>query len=300
MVSALHRIQFFFPWACAFLSLPIVPLHSNLPLPITVYSTTYTGTPRLFSTAPTNDRGMKRQDSLIWYFRLPPQHITYSIPMPITTYGIYRPSLNTLGQTPIAFLVTRRRVLVAVFGTPEEAHAVTEGTAPLVLQAAPVVPVQTGLRVDNMSDADISLQWMVSVQDKQRVTNWEGDRKISVGARTCSSDVLLLQPVHQASEGPVLAGDRSTVHHPFLDFGAEPSACSCGALETQFVAPDMMTGSASASATVFWIRNSSRRGMRRREDWIFGYRDMMYVPSVCNFGERLRAQGVLELRWVMF
>ncbi len=89
--------------------------------------------------------------------------------MPIATYSIYGPSLDTLRQTPIALLVTRRRIHIVVGGTPEEAHAVAEGTAPLVLQAAPVIPVQTGLRVDNMSDAGISLQWIVSVRYKQWV-----------------------------------------------------------------------------------------------------------------------------------
>lgn len=144
------------------------------------HSTQPLTSPRLFPTVPINKRRRKRQYSLIWYLSLPPQHITYSLPMPITTYSIYGTSLDTLRQTSIALLVTCRRILVVVGGTPEEAHAVAEGTAPLVLQAAPVVPVQTGLRVDNMSDAGISLQRMVSVRDKQRVTNWEGGGKENI------------------------------------------------------------------------------------------------------------------------
>lgn len=75
-----------------------------------------------------------------------------------------------------------------------------------------------------------------------------------------------------------MAGERSTTHHPPFDFGAEPSACSSGALDTQFGDPDMTTGSASASARAFEIRNSSRSGMRRSKDWFDGYRDMMCVP----------------------
>lgn len=81
------------------------------------------------------------------------------------------------------------------------------------------------------------------------------------GARTWSSDVLFWQPVHQASWGWELLGERSTTHHPDFDFAAVPSLCGWGLFPTSAI----MTG--LASAAVFWIQRRKRKGTSRRKSW---------------------------------
>lgn len=77
--------------------------------------------------------------------------------MPIATYRIHRPGLNTLRQAPIALLITRRRIFVVVCGASVEAHVVADGTGPIVLEAAPVIPVEAGLGGDGVGEGGISL-----------------------------------------------------------------------------------------------------------------------------------------------
>lgn len=77
--------------------------------------------------------------------------------MPIATNYIHRSGLNTLRQAPIALLITRRRILVVVCGASEKAHVVADGTGPVVLEAAPVIPVEACLGGDGVGEGDISL-----------------------------------------------------------------------------------------------------------------------------------------------
>lgn len=77
--------------------------------------------------------------------------------MPIATNGIDGPGLDTLGQAAVALLITSRPVRIAVGVAPEEAHVVAYDAGPVVLEPAPVVPVQASLRRDGVGEGGVSL-----------------------------------------------------------------------------------------------------------------------------------------------
>lgn len=77
--------------------------------------------------------------------------------MPIATNGIDGPGLDTLRQAAVALLITGRPVRVAVGVAPEEPHVVAYDAGPVVLEPAPVIPVQAGLRRDGVGEGGVSL-----------------------------------------------------------------------------------------------------------------------------------------------
>ena len=96
-------------------------------------------------------------NSLIRHLRLALQQPLNPLAMPIATNGINGPGLDTLGQAPVALLITGRPIRIAVGVTPEEPHVVAYDAGPVVFEPAPVVPVQAGLRRDGVGECDVSL-----------------------------------------------------------------------------------------------------------------------------------------------